>query len=306
MRIAVTGASGLIGSALVRVLRGERHDVLRLVRRPAGAADELTWQPSAASGRALDPAALAGVDAVVHLGGVGIGDARWTTDRQRAILDSRVEGTTAISTALAAAAAGGPAAPRVLLSASAVGFYGDTGDQVVTERDPAGAGFLADVCRAWEAATGPAAEAGVRVVHLRTGLVLSPRGGLLGRMLPLARLGLLGPLGSGRQYQPWISLTDEVGAIRFLLTADEVRGPVNLTGPEPVTNAELTRTLLHVLGRPALAPKVPGFALRAMLGGFADEGVLIGQRAVPEVLRQAGYRFTHRTAAAALRWAAGH
>jgi len=294
VRIAVTGSSGLIGSRLVPVLREDGHDVLRLVRRTPRTADEHRWDPQH---RRIDPALLADVDAVVNLAGVGIGDRRWTEAYKAGVLASRIDATTTVSQALADAAAADPSRPRVLLSGSAVGWYGDTGERVVDESAPPGDDFLAHVCREWEAATAPAADAGVRVTTLRTGLVLGP-GGLLGRMAPLVRLGLGGRLGSGRQYWPWISLEDEVGAIRFLLT-EPVSGPVNLTAPTPVTNAEFTRVLGHVLHRPT-AFAVQGPALSLVLGEFAQVGVLAGQRAVPSKLLAAGYTFEHPGLARAL------
>ncbi|MGY1745580.1 TIGR01777 family oxidoreductase [Blastococcus sp. SYSU D00695] len=299
MRIAVTGSSGLIGSRLVPALAEDGHDVLRLVRRTPRTADEHRWDPQH---RRIDPALLADVDAVVNLAGTGVGDKRWTARRKQEILRSRVDATTTISSALAAAAAEDPGRPRVLLNASAVGWYGDTGDRVVREDAPAGSDFLAHVCEQWETATAPAEQAGVRVVRLRTGLVLG-RGGLLGRLGPLFRLGVGGRLGSGEQYWPWISLTDEVDAIRFLLTAD-VSGPVNLTGPTPVTNAEFTRVLGQVLHRPAVLP-VPGIALRVAVGEFAPVGILAGQRAVPAALEAAGFTWTHPDVGSALRAALG-
>lgn len=295
VKVAITGASGLIGFGLTALLRADEHQVVALVRRAARSRDEISWDPAR---RRLDPAALADVDAVVHLAGVGIGDRRWTQDYKQKVLSSRVDGTETISEALAAAGGG----RRVLLSASAVGYYGDTGVRSVDEHGAAGEGFLAEVCRRWEAATAPAETAGVRVLHLRTGLVCAPRGGLLSRIVPLFKVGLGSRLGSGRQYWPWISLADELGAIRFLLGTD-LAGPVNLTGPAPVTNAEFTKTLARVLRRPALAPPVPAFALRAALGEFADEGVLVGQRALPVALGRAGYRFRHETVQEALSWA---
>jgi len=298
LTIAVSGASGLIGSALVPRLRGHGHTVQRLVRRPAAAEDEVSWDPAS---HHLDPTALTGVDAVVHLAGAGIGDKRWSPAYRATILASRVDSTLTISRALAALAE--PNRPRTLLSMSATGFYGDTGDRVVDETEGQGTGFLAEVTRAWEDATAPAETAGVRVVTLRTGPVLAAGGGFLGRMLPLARLSLLSPLGSGRQYVPWISLADHLDATEFLLTADGISGPVNLTGPSPVPIGELTDTLLRVLGRPRLAPRVPAFALRLAIGDFADEGVLTGQRAVPRVLEAANHRFAHPTVESALRWA---
>jgi uncharacterized protein (TIGR01777 family) len=297
MTIVVTGASGLIGTALVAALRQDGHRVVRLVRRPTSGPDEVRWDPAA---RHLDPAVVSGTDAVIHLAGVGIGDRRWSAEYQAKVLDSRVDGTTTIATAIAKA----DQPPPVLLSASAVGWYGDTGDRVVREDEPAGAGFLGEVSQAWEASTVRAADAGSRVVTLRTGLVLSRSGGLLGKLRPLFKAGLGGRMGSGRQYWPWISLRDEVAAIGFLLGAGDVAGPVNLTGPEPVTNAEFTAELARQLHRPALFP-VPPFALRIVLAGFADEGVLSGQRAVPAVLTEHGFGFTDPTLADALRYALG-
>lgn len=295
MKIAITGSSGLIGSALLPALRDDGHSVIRLVRRPPSGADEVRWDPSR---RELDPAALADVDAVINLAGVGIGDKRWTDERKKEILASRLDATETVANTLAAA----PDRPRVLVSASAVGFYGDTGDRPVDESAPSGKDFLSDVCRRWEGATAAAEQAGVRVAHVRTGLVCG-KGGILGRLIPLIKLGGGVPVGSGEQYWPWISLADEVGAIRHILGDDGIRGPVNLTGPEPLTNRAFTRVLAHVLHRPALPIAVPGFALRLALGEFADEGVLIGQRALPRVLRETGYRFQHDTAEQAVRWA---
>lgn len=298
MKVAVTGSSGLIGTALVELLQASGDEVLRLVRHEPSGAGEAQWDPAAGS---MDPAVLADVDAVVHLAANGVADKRWTEDYKTAILASRIDGTSTLSDALAAASP----RPRVLVSASAVGWYGDTGDQRVDETAPSGEGFLADVVVQWEAATATAEQAGVRTVHLRTGLVCSPKGGLLGRLLPLGKAGLLSPLGSGRQYQPWISLVDEVDAIRFALQHEELSGALNLSGPEPVTNTELSHELMSVLGRPSLLPHVPAFALRLVLGEFADEGVLIGQRAIPAALLDAGYTFTHPTLGAALRWCTG-
>jgi uncharacterized protein len=295
MKVAVTGSSGLIGSELVRSLRAEGHEALRLVRRTPRTADEHRWEPAH---HRIPPGLLDDVDAVVNLAGVGVGDRRWTAKHKQRVLTSRVDATTTVSRALADAATREPGRERVLLSASAVGWYGNTGDRVVDERDPAGEDFLARVCVQWEAATAPATAAGVRVATLRTGLVLGP-GGLLGRLLPLFRLGLGGKLGNGRQYVPWISLRDEVDAIRFLLTAP-VSGPVNLTGPTPVTNAEFTAALAAAVHRPALLT-VPGPALQLVLGEFAPVGVLAGQRAVPAVLQAAGWSHRHPDLPSALR-----
>ena len=292
MRIGITGASGLIGSALVPDLRAHGHDVVRFVRGHASGADERRWDPAR---RALDPEALADLDAVVHLAGAGVGDKRWTKQRKAEILGSRVDGTTAVAQAMAAA--GGP---RVLLSASAIGYYGDTGDRLTDETGPSGEGFLADVCRQWEAATAPAEAAGIRVAHLRTGIVLSGDGGIVGKQLLLYKLGLGAPLGSGKQWTSWISLRDEVTAIRHLLTA-EVSGPVNLVGPAPVTNRAFTKALGRALHRPTLPIPVPGFVLKAAVGQFADEGILIGQRLAPKVLQDSGFSFQDADVDSALR-----
>jgi uncharacterized protein len=292
MRVVVTGSTGLIGSALVANLRADSHDVQRLVRRAPQSQDETQWHPS--SGH-LDPQVIDGADAVVHLAGAGIGDHRWTDDYKREIRESRVTGTTAVATA--AAAASRP--PRVLLSASAVGYYGDTGDSVADENTPSGRGFLASVVRDWETATGPAAEAGVRVVTIRTGLALSRDGGLLGQLLPLFRFGLGGRLGSGRQWMSWISIADHIAALRYLLTNEEISGPVNLTAPEPVRNREFTKALARAVHRPAIAI-VPSAALRVALGGFADEGALVSQRVLPVRLEDAGFTFTFADIDAAL------
>lgn len=290
MRVVVAGSSGLIGTALVSHLRAGGHQVVRLVRRPARAGDEHEWDPAAGHGA---DAALAGADAVVNLCGVGIGDKRWTGTYKQQIRDSRLAPTEVLARAVLAQ--GVP----TFLSASAIGYYGDTGDAIVTEAAPAGSDFLSRVCADWEAAALPAATT-ARVVLLRTGLVLAPSGGLLGRLKPLYSLGLGGRLGSGRQYYPWVSLDDEVAGMVFALENPALSGPVNLTGPEPVTNAEFSRTLAATLHRPA-PWVVPGLALRALLGEFAREGVLSGQRAVPAALQQAGYRFRNADVASALR-----
>ncbi|MCW2603983.1 MAG: multidrug transporter [Pseudonocardiales bacterium] len=294
--VAITGASGLIGTALTKDLRDDGVRVVHLVRRAAAGPDEIEWRPGI---DALDPAALSGIDAVVHLAGAGIQDKRWTDEYKRTLLESRVDTTRAIAEAIAGS---GPDGPRILVSGSAVGYYGDTGERTVAETAPSGEGYLALICREWEAAASPAIAAGVRVVFLRTGLVLSRSGGLLGKLKPLFKLGLGGRLGSGRQYQPWISLVDEVRAIRFALVTDALSGPVNATGPTPVTNRELTRELGRAAHRPALAI-VPAPALRIALGEFADEGVLVGQRAVPAALLSHGFVFEHATLGEALTWA---
>ncbi|MEO6881026.1 MAG: TIGR01777 family oxidoreductase [Mycobacteriaceae bacterium] len=290
MRIVVAGSSGLIGTALVAALRSHDHEVLRLVRRAPAAPDERRWNPARGD---IANGALDGVDAVVNLCGVGIGDKRWTGARKQAIRDSRLEPTDVLARAVVAHDV------PTLVNASAVGYYGDTGARSVDEDAGVGQGFLSEVCRDWEAATAPASDAGVRVALLRTGLVLSASGGLLGRLAPLYKLALGGRLGDGRQYYPWVSLTDEVEAIRFVLETPAVNGPVNVTGPEPVTNAAFNKAMGEAFHRPA-PWVVPGFALKLAIGEFAEEGILTGQRAVPAKLVEHGYTFTHATLADAL------
>jgi uncharacterized protein len=295
VKIAVSGASGLIGGALVPALRADGHDVLVLVRRTPRTADEHRWDPQH---RRIDPALLRDVDAVINLGGTPIRPRPFTSGYRQRLLQSRVDATTTISEALAAAATTDPDRPRVLLSASAVGYYGDTGARTVTEEDPPGEDFLAQVCTQWEAATAPASDAGIRVVQMRSGLVLG-RSAMLMQVLGIVfKVGVGGRMGSGRQYWPWISLADEVGAMKHLLTTD-VAGPVNLTGPDPATNAEFTRELARQVHRPAVIA-VPGFAIKLALGEFGRNSILAGQRAMPVRLEESGYRFTHPDLASAL------
>ncbi|MEV0964925.1 TIGR01777 family oxidoreductase [Streptomyces sp. NPDC049910] len=296
MRIAVTGASGLIGSALVRSLRGEGagggHEVVRLVRRPPRAADEVRWDPAR---QFVDTAGLIGCEAVVHLAGAGVGDRRWSEEYKRKIRDSRVLGTAAIAEAVASL----EEPPRVLVCGSAIGYYGDTGDRAVDESAPPGEGFLPRVCEEWEAAAAPAEEAGVRVAFARTGLVVAREGGAWGRLFPLFRAGLGGRLGSGRQFWSFISLQDEVAALRHIVATDTLSGPVNLTAPEPPTNREVTAAMGRVLNRPTLLT-VPPFALRVFLGEFAED-VLGSQRVVPGKLLDSGFSFSHPSIDEAIR-----
>lgn len=297
MKVLIAGGSGFLGQALSRELIAHQHLVHTLVRRPARAATEIEWRPDRGE---LDPTVLRSFGAVIGLSGAGISDRRWTAQYKRELLDSRLEPTNTLASALA----GLPAdqRPGTFISASAIGYYGERGDQPLPESATAGTGFLADLVVQWEAAAQVAADAGVRVVTLRTGLVLSASGGLLARLVPLFKLGIGGKLGSGQQYQSWISLADEVSAIRHLLGAEQVAGPVNLTGPEPVRNAEFSAELGKVLHRPAWLP-APAFGIRMVLGEFADEGALASQRVIPEQLLGSGYRFQHPDVSSALRWA---
>lgn len=292
MKIGITGASGLIGTALGRSLREDGHEVVRFVRSQAQAPDERSWDPSE---RRLDPDAVADLDAVVHLAGAGVADKRWTDARKRVVLGSRVDGTTAVARAVAEAQG-----PKVLLSMSGSNYYGDTGDRLTDETGPSGTGFLPEVCRQWEAATEPASAAGVRVALMRTAPVLTGDGGILGRQLLLFKAGLGAPLGSGEQWLSWITRDDAVAAMQHLLTAD-VDGPVNLASPGPVTNREFTRALGRAVHRPTLPIAVPGFVLRLAIGPATDEILLIGQRLVPGVLQRSGFPFAHPDLDTALR-----
>jgi uncharacterized protein len=279
--IAISGSSGLIGSALVSALRAADHRVLRIVRRAPANAGELHWDPESGE---FDIGALRGVDAVVNLCGINIGGRRWSGAFKQNLRDSRITPTEVLSTAVADAGVG------VLINASAVGYYGNARDRVVVETDSAGRGFLAQLCEDWEAATAPAQQAGTRVVLARTGVVLAPSGGALRRLRPVFSVGLGARLGNGRQYMSWISLEDEIRALQFAIFDHRISGPVNFTGPAPVTNAEFTAALGRAVNRPTPL-MMPGFAVRA------------GQRAIPAVLERAGFEFHHNTVGEALRYA---
>lgn len=294
MRILVAGASGFLGTRLTELLRAEGHEVVRLVRRPSRGADEVQWDPGAGQ---LDPASLAEVAAVINLAGANISDRRWDAGFKEVLRSSRVDTTATLARAIAGLPA--PERPRVLLNGSAIGWYGDTGDRPVEEGAPAGDGFMADLCRVWEAATAPAEQAGIRVVRLRTGLPLDRADGFLKPQLLPYRLGIAGKFGNGRQWIPWISMADWLAAMSFLLTRDDIAGPVNVVGPAPVTNAEFTRTLGRVLHRPTVMP-VPGVALRILLGEMSTEA-LRSLRVLPGVLDRAGFRFAHPDLTGALR-----
>lgn len=291
--IAIAGSSGLIGTALVYALRATDHRVLRIVRRAPSNVDEVFWNPDTGE---FDAGTLAGVDAVVNLCGVNVGAKRWSGAFKQSLRDSRIGPTEVLSAAVVAA--GVP----TLINASAVGYYGDTGSRITDESAPSGTGFLAQLCRDWEGATLPAQQSGARVVLARSGLVLGPSGGILSRLKPLFSLGLGARLGNGRQYMPWISLEDEVRALLFAINHRELSGPVNVTGPAPVTNAEFTAALGRTVNRPTPLA-VPGFAVRTLLGEFADEGVLGGQRVIPAALEAAGFEFHHNTIGEALAFA---
>ena len=292
LHVAITGASGLVGSALIANLSATGNSVTRLVRREPSRND-IMWDPAAPS---LDAARLEGTNVVVHLAGENIAAARWTENVKRRIHDSRVLGTQLLSTALSRL----DAPPKALIMASAIGFYGDRGDEMLDERSGAGQGFLAEVARQWEAAAQPALDAGIRVVHLRYGVILSPQGGALGKMLLPFKLGGGGRIGSGRQWWSWISLDDAVGAIRHAMETESLSGPVNAVAPLPVTNAEFTKTLGRVLHRPTILP-MPAFAARLAMGEMADALLLASTRVTPRRLLETGYEFEHPTLDAALR-----
>ena len=284
MRIAITGSSGLIGSALIRSLEADGHTAVPVVRG-GGVPGSIRWDIDAGE---IDTAGLEGLDGVVHLAGEGIGEKRWTDEQKQRILESRTRGTALLVGALSSL----DAKPPVLVSGSAIGYYGDRGDEQLTETSSPGTGFLPDLCQAWEGAAAPAASAGIRVATVRTGIVLAAHGGALERLAKLTRFGVLGKLGSGKQWMSWISLADQVGAIRFLLER-EVAGPVNLTAPAPVTNAVFTKALGRVLKRPTFMP-IPRFGPNLVIGAELAQALLYdGQRVLPEVLMEAGYEFQH-------------
>ena len=298
MIVAVSGAGGLIGSALVTSLRADGHRAIPLVRRaPQPGEDALTWEPSSG---ALTPAGSAVAEAVVHLAGERIVGLRWTAEKKRRIRESRVTATRLLVQTLTRLSK----PPAVLVCASGIGYYGSRGDGVLTEDSRVGTGFLADLARDWEAATAPVIAMGIRVVNLRIGVVLSAKGGALTTMLPAFRMGLGGVIGNGAQWMSWISLDDVIGAIRHVLDRDALRGPVNAVAPAPVTNAEFTRILGRVLGRPTLVP-LPALAARLALGEMADELLLTSQRVLPARLESSSYTFRHPTLEGALRAALG-
>jgi len=283
MRIAVTGASGLVGGALLPFLSGGGHQIVRLVRGTPTTPDEHRWSPESGI---VDVDRHGPIDAVIHLAGENVAGRRWTPSFKARIRDSRVGPTRALARSLAAATH----TPAVLISASAIGLYGDRGDETLTEASAAGTGFLASVCQEWEAAASPASDAGIRVVHARFGIILDARGGALAKMRLPFSLGLGGPLGTGRQYYSWVSMEDVLGALLYATTRDDLRGPINVTSPQPVTNAEFTRTLGRVLKRPAVIP-VPALALTALFGEMAQAELLGSKRVLPAALERAGFEF---------------
>jgi uncharacterized protein len=280
-RVLVTGASGLLGRALVPSLKARGFEVSRLVREAAGTSDQIHWNPA----RPLSPEAISGFDAVIHLAGESV-VGRWGNAKKSKIRDSRVGGTRTLTHALAMA----EERPRVLITGSAIGYYGDRADEVLNEKSASGAGFLADVCREWEAASQPAVDAGIRTVQIRTGIVLSSEGGALHKMLPPFRMGVGGRMGSGRQWMSWIHIQDWIGSVHHILKNDLLQGPVNLVAPKPVQNAEFTETLASVLSRPAIFP-VPAFAIKTLFGQMGEEVLLASQRVEPARLVTSGYPF---------------
>ena len=293
MKILITGSTGLVGSALIPSLKSSGHQIVRLVRSKPKDASEVYWNPEQGT---INAAELEGLDAVVHLAGENLAAGRWTDEKKKRIRESRVKGTRLLSETLAQL----NEKRAVLVSASAVGFYGNRGDEILTEQSASGSDFLAEVCREWELATQAAAQAGIRVVNLRFGVIFSGEGGALKKMLTPFRLGVGGKLGSGRQYLSWIAIDDVVGAIEHALTNDSLRGAVNAVAPQAVTNREFTKTLGRVLSRPTIFP-VPAFAARLAFGEMADATLLSSQRVEPERLNEAGYTFKYPTLEAALR-----
>ena len=294
MNTLVSGSTGLVGSALVEALTSKDHRVVRLTRSESAQGEPaVQWDPASGT---LEPSAFDGIDAVVHLAGESIAEGRWTDAKKARIRDSRVEGTQLLCRTLASL----QTRPRALVCASAIGFYGDRGDERLTEESPPGAGFLPDVCRQWEDATAPARDAGVRVVNLRIGIVLSPRGGALGKMLPPFKMGVGGVLGDGRQFMSWITRGDLVAVIEHALKTEALSGPLNAVSPQPVTNRQFTKTLGSVLGRPTVFP-MPAFAARLVFGEMADALLLSSTRVVPAKLNESEFPFQHTDLESALR-----
>jgi uncharacterized protein (TIGR01777 family) len=290
MRIVIAGSSGLIGTELVTSLRSDGHEVIKLVRRKPAASSEVYWNPAAGE---IDSSALVGCDVIINLAGAGVGDRRWSNSYKELIRSSRVDTTSLLAETAA------DLKLKVFIAGSAIGWYGDTADQQVDETSPAGDGFLAEVVVAWETASKPARDAGVRVVNIRTGLVASKHGGAWAKLLPIFKFGAGGKLGSGKQYWSFISMRDEIAAIKFLIDSPNISGPVNLTAPQPATNAEVTKAMAKVFKRPALFP-VPAFALKTVLGEFSQE-VLGSSRVIPKVLLDNGFKFTDPDIESAMR-----
>lgn len=293
MDIAVSGSSGLAGRALVSMLEGENHRLIRLVRARVTGPDQIAWDPASGS---IDAGSLEGVDAVIHLAGENISSRRWTPEAKKRIRDSRVTGTRTLASAIGSLSR----PPRVFIVASAMGYYGDRGDEILTEQSAPGKGFLAEVCQEWEKAAEPARQKGIRVANLRFGLILSRRGGALKKMLPPFQWGMGGRLGSGRQYMSWVSLADVVRVVSFVMQNSTLDGPINTSSPHPVRNCEFTAALGRALHRPTVFP-VPAFAARALFGEMADALLLSSARMAPKKLQQAGFHFSHPDIDAALR-----
>jgi len=293
MKILISGASGLVGAAVAQSLTNDHHEIIRLVRRAPRSREEIEWNPDA---NKLDASGLNHIEAVVHLAGESIASGRWNREKKARIRDSRVKGTRLLSETLANLSQ----PPRVLVSASAIGYYGDRGDEVLTEESAEGRGFLAEVCREWEAATGAAQERGVRVIMMRFGMILSERGGALTKMMPPFKMGVGGRIGSGQQFISWVALDDVVGAIIYAIGTESLTGPINTVAPNPVTNEEFTRVLGRVLSRPTIFP-LPAFAARLAFGEMADELLLSSARVEPRRLLESGYRFRYADLESALR-----